>query len=162
MLVDDADASEGSEGIDHDDLDEMAALGVAMVKKALAKAKAKAKAKAIVPAPSDMPACLHDLPPPPIAVLGGYIKGDNGTLLGRVAPQYFNPTNPSAHIACRAKGHVKCSVWVMLKNVPDIARARVWIAIGSRFKTADDHKSQFNKLVYGSNVGPTGTLKPGG
>lgn len=125
-----------------------------------AKPKAKAKQKAHAKqAATKLPLCLQDLPEPYKLQPCGYVYGPAKEELGRVATFFLNPVNPSAHCYCKAHG---CSVWVTLKNVPEVTRLRQWLQISDRFGSKDEHTSMFNLLVYGDKKGPLGNGHPGG
>jgi len=129
--------------------------------KGLPKGKAKGKAKAT--ATKELPACLQNLPAPCPPNTGGLVYGPDGTRIGRVAAQFMNSMQPSAHCSCQHLGHKpKCAVWVTLSKVPQTETLRQWIQIQDRFKTAEEHMSAFNLLVYGASKGPQGNGKPGG
>ena len=150
--------SESEHGSGCDDFDELWKLEAAKLKAAVAP-KANAKAKPM----AKLPELLQNLPEPCPPVPQGFVRNPtSGTVIGRVAVQFFQPVNPSAHVSCRHPSHKSCSCWVTLKHVPETGSLRQWIQIQDRFKTADEHLGHFNLLVYGTPKGPTGTLKPGG
>ena len=77
----------------------------------------------------------------------GYVFDSQGVKLGRI---FENPTRPGAscHVACHR--HSQCSVWVMLRNVPDTRKLSEWLMRRDGFETAVAHKAAFNDIVYGS------------
>lgn len=79
---------------------------------------------------------------------GGIYRGSKCIGKINVMSKFTKGTMTGIQVVCNF--HVGCRPWVNLREVPDLDKLKVWLAMQEQFTNADQHKAAFKTIVCGT------------